>query len=76
MESTTSDGDVAKFIYKYGEGVFLISFKVDKTKEARTELTKKGYQFIGDTRTFRNCEYTFLHPKKMSNVLVELIDES
>ena len=34
MESTSLDGDVAKFIEKRGEGVMLISFNVDNTREA------------------------------------------
>ena len=29
MESTAPEGEVAKFIKKRGEGVFLISYKVD-----------------------------------------------
>src|SRR5660398_243264 len=31
MESTSPDGDVAKYIEKNGEGVILISFNVDNT---------------------------------------------
>jgi len=42
MESTTPDGDVAKFIEKRGEGVMLISFNVDNTREAMDELKAKG----------------------------------
>jgi len=38
MESTTPDGDVAKFIEKRGEGVMIISFNVDSTREAMAEL--------------------------------------
>ena len=34
MQSTAPDGDVAKFIAKNGEGVMLISFNVDNTREA------------------------------------------
>ena len=34
MESTTPDGDVARFIEKNGEGIMLISFNVDNTREA------------------------------------------
>ncbi len=43
MESTTPDGDVAKFIEKRGEGIMLISFNVDNTREAMGELEKKEY---------------------------------
>ena len=46
MESTTPDGDVAKFIEKRGEGVMLISFNVDNTREAMAELKEKDYPFM------------------------------
>ena len=75
MESTTPDGDVAKFIEKHGEGVMLISFNVDNTREAMEELKEKDYPFIGGARQFRDCEFAFLHPSKMNGVLLELIDD-
>ncbi|MBC2704970.1 VOC family protein [Desulfobacula sp.] len=75
MESTTPDGDVARFIEKKGEGVMVISFNVDNTREAMGELQKKDYPFIGDARPFRDCEFAFVHPKKMNGVLLEFIDD-
>ncbi len=79
MESTTPDGDVAKFIEKRGEGVMLISFNVDNTRQAVAELQDKGYPFIpapgGEiARPFRDCEFAFVHPKKLNGVLTEIID--
>ena len=74
MESTTPDGDVAKFIEKRGEGVMLISFNVNNTREAMDELKAKDYPFIGGARPFRDCEFAFVHPKAVNNVLLELID--
>jgi methylmalonyl-CoA/ethylmalonyl-CoA epimerase len=74
MESTTPDGDVAKFIAKRGEGVMVVSFNVDHTRQAIDELKAKGYSFIGGTRPFWDREYAFVHPKKMNGVLLELID--
>ncbi len=74
MESTTPDGDVAKFIERRGEGVMLISFNVDSTREAVSELEQKGYPLIGGLRPFRDCEFAFVHPKKMNGVLLEVID--
>ena len=74
MESTSPDGDVARFIEKRGEGIMLISFNVDNTREAMAELKEKGYPFIGGARQFRDCEFAFMHPKKMNGVLTELID--
>lgn len=74
MESTSPDGDVAKFIEKRGEGIMLISFNVDNTREAMTELKEKDYPFIGGARKFRDCEFAFVHPKAVNGVLLELID--
>jgi methylmalonyl-CoA/ethylmalonyl-CoA epimerase len=79
MESTTPDGEVAKFIEKRGEGVMLISFNVDNTRDAVKELQEKGYPFIPDAqgkieRPFRDCEFAFVHPKKLNSVLTEIID--
>ncbi len=74
MESLTEDGDVAGFIEKRGEGVMLLSFKVDNTRKAMDELQKKDYPFIGGARSFRNSEFAFVHPHKMNGVLLELID--
>jgi methylmalonyl-CoA/ethylmalonyl-CoA epimerase len=74
MESTSPDGDVAKFIEKRGEGIMLISFNVDNTREAMSELKEKDYPFIGGARKFRDCEFAFVHPKAVNGVLLELID--
>jgi len=74
MESTTPDGDVAKFIENRGEGIMLISLNVDNTRDAMQEMQKKNYPFIGGARQFQDCEFAFIHPKKMNGVLMELID--
>lgn len=85
MESTSPDGPVAKWIEKNGEGVMLLSFNVDNTRTAVEELEKQDYPFIpnpepladdasGKARPFRDCEFAFIHPKKMNGVLLELID--
>jgi len=74
MESTSPDGDVAKFIEKRGEGVMVIGLNVDSTETAVNELKAKGYPFIGGLRPFRNCKFAFVHPKNVNGVLLELID--
>ena len=75
MESTTPDGDVAKFIERNGEGVMLVSFGVDKTADAIEEVKGKGYQIIGGLRDFRDCQFAFVHPKGTNGVLLEYIDD-
>lgn len=75
MESTSPDGEVAKFIEKRGEGIMLISLNVDNTRKAIDELKPKSYPFIGGARPFRDGEFAFIHPDKMNGVLLELIDD-
>ena len=75
MESTSPDGDVAKFIAKRGEGIMLVSFNVDDTRATIGELTAKGYPFIGGARPFRDCEFAFVHPRATNGVLLEYIDD-
>lgn len=75
MESTSDDGDVARFIDKRGEGIMLVSFNVADTREAIAELEARKYEFIGGARPFRDCEFAFLHPRRMNGVLTELIDD-
>ena len=74
MESTTPDGEVAKFAERHGEGVMIISLNVDNTRVAMDELKGKGYPIIGGARPFRDCEFAFIHPKAVNGVLLELID--
>ncbi len=79
MESTSPDGDVAKFIERRGEGVMIVGLNVDNTRESIDELKGKGYSFIpapnGEVpRPFRDCEFAFIHPKAVNGVLLELID--
>lgn len=74
MESTTPDGEVAKFIERKGEGVMLVSLNVDNTREAMEELQQMKYPLLGGPRPFRDCEFGFVHPHRMNGVLLEIID--
>ncbi|MDR3569606.1 MAG: VOC family protein [Syntrophobacteraceae bacterium] len=80
MESTTPEGDVARFIEKRGEGVMLIGFNVESTRDSIAELQAKGYPFLADkrgklARPFRDGEFSFIHPGKLNGVLTEIIDD-
>ncbi len=75
VASTDPEGEVAKFIEKNGESVFLLSLKVPKVEEAVDELLKKGVPLTDEVpRQWRQSKYTFIKPKAMFGVLVELID--
>lgn len=76
MESTSPDGEVAKFIDKRGEGVFLISYRVDNVQEALNELNAKGHQTIDKKpRSIMGQRFAFInHPREMCGVLSEICD--
>jgi methylmalonyl-CoA/ethylmalonyl-CoA epimerase len=75
MESTSPEGEVAKFIEKRGEGIMLVSLNVERTAQAVDELRAKGYPFVGGLRSFRDSQFAFLHPRAVNGVLLELIDD-
>jgi methylmalonyl-CoA/ethylmalonyl-CoA epimerase len=76
MESTAPDGEVAKFIDTKGEGVFLISYKVDDLANAMNELKAKGVRLIDSKpRELFGNRYAFVHhPQKLNGVLTELLE--
>ncbi|MCP4350722.1 MAG: VOC family protein [Desulfobacterales bacterium] len=76
MESTTPDGDVARFIQKKGEGVFLISYRVDDVDKGLNELRDKGATLIDEKpRQLMGNRYAFIMPpNEMCGVLTEIVD--
>lgn len=76
MESTAADGEVAKFIDKRGEGVFLISYKVDDLTKAMGELKDRNVDLIDKKpRELFGTRYAFVHhPNKLHGVLTELLE--
>lgn len=76
MESTTPDGDVARFIEKKGEGVFLISYRVDDVAAGLAELKQKGARTIdAQPRRLMGNRYAFIMPPADTcGVLTEIID--
>ena len=76
MESTSPDGEVAKFIESTGEGPFLISYKVDDLSKAMEELRAKNVELIDSKpRELFGTRYAFVHhPRKLNGVLTELLE--
>jgi len=74
LESTSSDGPIAKFIEKRGEGFHHIAYAVDDIDGALSELERRGVQLI-DHAPRKGAEglmIAFLHPKSTHGVLTEL----
>ncbi|OPY76898.1 MAG: Glyoxalase/Bleomycin resistance protein/Dioxygenase superfamily protein [Syntrophorhabdus sp. PtaU1.Bin058] len=76
MESTSPEGEVAKFIESRGEGAFLISYKVDDLAGAMEELRAKNVKLIDNKpRELFGNRYAFVHhPNKLHGVLTELLE--
>lgn len=77
LQSTTPQGDIAKFLQKRGQGVHHISFEVDKIQEELDRLKAKGIALINE-KPYLNAHkdlVAFLHPKSTFGVLIELIQK-
>ncbi len=74
LESTDSEGPIARFIEKNGEGVQHIAFRVDNIEEAIAHMQEKGMKMIDEKPRYGagGAKIAFVHPKGTSRVLVEL----
>jgi methylmalonyl-CoA/ethylmalonyl-CoA epimerase len=76
LESTQSDGPVAKYISAKGEGVQHIAFRVENIDQAMEELREKGVRMIDEKP--RNgaggAKIAFIHPKETNGVLIEICE--
>ena len=77
LESTRSDGAVATFIAKRGEGMHHIAFEVEDIREEMARLKSEGFQLLREEphRGADNKLVCFVHPKSVNGVLVELTQE-
>lgn len=74
LESTNSNGVIAKFIEKKGEGLHHIAFEVVDIYAEMERLKKEGFILLSETpkEGADNKLVCFLHPKSTNGVLVEL----
>ncbi|WP_342511476.1 methylmalonyl-CoA epimerase [Sporosarcina sp. FSL K6-1522] len=78
LEPLATDGPIAKFIEKRGEGVHHIAFGVTDIRTRMVELKEKGVQLLQEEPKpgAGGAEVAFLHPKSSFGVLYELCDKS
>jgi len=74
LESTDSDGVIARFIEKKGEGVHHIAFEVTDIEAEIKRLKMEGFIVLNDEPKMGadNKMVCFLHPRHTNGVLVEL----
>jgi len=71
---TSPDSEVQKFLDRRGEGLMLLSLRVDDVAQALGELREKGAPVIDqEPRRFGEVRFGFVHPKGFNGVLLELI---
>jgi methylmalonyl-CoA/ethylmalonyl-CoA epimerase len=74
LESTQSDGVIAKYIEKKGEGVHHIAFTVKDIEAEMKRLAAEGFVLLSDKPRSGadNKLVCFLHPRNTHGVLIEL----
>jgi methylmalonyl-CoA/ethylmalonyl-CoA epimerase len=77
LEGLQSDGVIAKFIGKNGEGIHHIAFEVEDLESEMGRLAKEGFTLLNDTprQGADNKLICFLHPRDTNGVLIELCME-
>jgi methylmalonyl-CoA/ethylmalonyl-CoA epimerase len=77
LESSETDGVIAKFIEKKGEGLHHIAFEVADIYAEMKRLKEEGFILLNETPKAGadNKLICFLHPKSTGGVLVELCME-
>jgi methylmalonyl-CoA/ethylmalonyl-CoA epimerase len=75
--STDSDGTIAKFLDKKGEGFHHMAIAVDNIHAEIERLQKAGFEFVNSSPKAGadNKLICFLHPKSTGGILVELCQE-
>ena len=75
LQSTDSDGTIAKFIRNKGEGIHHICFEVEDIQAELDRLKDKGVKLINE-KPYLNAhkeQVAFIHPKSTYEVLIELM---
>lgn len=77
LESLETDGVIAKYIDKKGEGVHHIAIEVEDIKQEMTRLKNEGFVLLNEVpkKGADNKLVCFIHPKNTIGVLIELCEE-
>ena len=77
LEAIGSEGPVAKFIEKRGEGIHHISLRVKNIAASLDKLKEKGIRLVDETprKGAHNSKIAFIHPKATKGVLIELCEK-
>jgi methylmalonyl-CoA/ethylmalonyl-CoA epimerase len=75
MEPTADDSPIKKFLVDRGEGIHHIAITVDEIEKDVARATENGIKILGGLRSGSyGRRITFIHPKSMNGVLMELCE--
>ncbi len=75
LQPVSSEGVMAKFLEKRGEGIHHVCFEVDNIELELESLKAKGIEILGKPGPGAEGISVFLHPKGIHGVLVELVEK-
>ena len=77
IQPTDSDGSIARFIERSGEGLHHVCFEVEDLEGKLGLLAARGIDLVDKTpRQGLSGMIAFLHPRSTGGVLVELVDRA
>jgi len=77
LESTSSEGVIARYIANKGEGIHHLAFEVNDILSEMNRLAAEGFVLLNEIPKIGadNKMVCFLHPKSTNNILIELCME-
>jgi methylmalonyl-CoA/ethylmalonyl-CoA epimerase len=75
LQPVGSEGVMAKFLEKRGEGFHHICYEVDDIKTEIESLKAKGLEVLGEPKEGIEGLAVFLHPRGTHGMLVELVEK-
>lgn len=75
LQPVGSEGVMAKFLEKRGEGFHHICYEVDDIRAEIESLTARGIKVIGEPEEGVEGLAVFLHPRGTHGMLVELVEK-
>lgn len=77
LESSSTDGVIARYVEKKGEGMHHLAFEVEDIYAEMARLQQEGFVLLNDVPKSGadNKLVCFLHPKSANGVLIELCQE-
>jgi methylmalonyl-CoA/ethylmalonyl-CoA epimerase len=75
LQPTGTEGVMAKFLEKHGEGFHHICYEVDDIKAEIASFKASGVEVLGEPKPGAEGMSVFLHPRGTHGVLVELVEK-